>query len=76
MEARAEVKNDITVTVNGTEWNRVLNLYEMKENDNCYIVSAGYDNTLNILSKISQEQQSAANESIKNGVPDVSWINE
>lgn len=35
-----------------------------------------YDNTLNILSKISQEQQSAANESIKNGVPDVSWINE
>ncbi len=39
----------ITVTVNGTEWNRVLNLYEMKENDNCYIVSSGYDNTLNIM---------------------------
>ena len=35
-----------------------------------------YDNTLNILSKISQEQQNAANESIKNSVPDVSWINE
>lgn len=35
-----------------------------------------YDNTLNILSKISQEQQDAANLSIKNGNPDVSWINE
>ena len=35
-----------------------------------------YDNTLNILSKISQEQQNAANESIKNVTPDVSWINE
>lgn len=35
-----------------------------------------YDNTLNILSKISQEQQDAANKSIKNGSPDVSWINE
>lgn len=35
-----------------------------------------YDNTLNILSKISQEQQSAANESISKEVPDVSWINE
>lgn len=35
-----------------------------------------YGNTLNILSKISQEQQNAANESISNEVPDVSWINE
>lgn len=35
-----------------------------------------YDNTLNILSKISQEQQNAANSNIKNGTPDVSWINE
>ena len=35
-----------------------------------------YDNSLNILSKISQEQQNAANVSIKNGTPDVSWINE
>ena len=34
-----------------------------------------YDNTLNILSKISQEQQEAANTSIKNDNPDVSWIN-
>ena len=35
-----------------------------------------YDNTLNILSKISQEQQEAANNIIKNETPDVSWINE
>ncbi len=35
-----------------------------------------YDNTLNILSKISQEQQNSANANIKNGSPDVSWINE
>lgn len=35
-----------------------------------------YDNTLNILSKISQEQQNAANESISKEVPDVSWIND
>ena len=34
-----------------------------------------YDNTLNILSKISQEQQEVANTSIKNETPDVSWIN-
>ena len=34
-----------------------------------------YDNTLNILSKISQEQQEVANTSIKNENPDVSWIN-
>jgi hypothetical protein len=34
-----------------------------------------YDNTLNILSKISQEQQEAANTSIKNDNPDVSWLN-
>ncbi|MBR5604508.1 MAG: hypothetical protein IKW51_10010 [Bacteroidales bacterium] len=33
-----------------------------------------YDNTLNILSKISQEQQDAANAGIRNGNPDVSWI--
>ena len=35
-----------------------------------------YDNTLNILSRISQEQQNSANTSIKNGTPDVSWIND
>ena len=33
-----------------------------------------YDNTLNILSKISQEQQNAANAEIKNDNPDVSWV--
>ena len=33
-----------------------------------------YDNTLNVLSKISQEQQDAANAGIRNGNPDVSWI--
>ena len=35
-----------------------------------------YDNTLNILNKISQEQQKSSNDKIRNGVPDVSWINE
>lgn len=35
-----------------------------------------YDNTLNILNKISQEQQKSANDKIRNEVPDVSWINE
>lgn len=35
-----------------------------------------YDNTLNILSRISKEQQEAASTSIKNVTPDVSWINE
>ena len=35
-----------------------------------------YDNTLNILNKISQEQQKSAIDNIRNGVPDVSWINE
>lgn len=34
-----------------------------------------YDNTLNILSKISQEQQSSSQTAIKNSDPDVSWIN-
>lgn len=39
----------ITVKVNGEEWSQVLNLYEMKENDKCYMVSSGYDSTLNII---------------------------
>lgn len=39
----------ITVLVNGEEWDRVENLYEMKENGNNYVVSAGYDNTMNIM---------------------------
>lgn len=39
----------ITVNVNGEEWERVDNLYEMTENGKYYIVSAGYDNTLNIM---------------------------
>jgi hypothetical protein len=30
----------ITVKVNGEEWSQVLNLYEMKENDKCYMVSS------------------------------------
>lgn len=34
-----------------------------------------YDNTLNILNKISQEQQTASQNSINNSNPDVSWIN-
>lgn len=34
-----------------------------------------YDNTLNILNKISQEQQTASQNSIKNSNPDVSWVN-
>ena len=34
-----------------------------------------YDNTLNILSEISQEQQESSRNSIKNENPDVSWIN-
>lgn len=34
-----------------------------------------YDNTLNILSKISKEQQETSQTSIKNQNPDVSWIN-
>lgn len=43
---------------------------QIDENTGCY------DNSLNILSKISQEQQNAANDKIKNENPDVSWINE
>lgn len=39
----------VTVTVNGEEWERVSNLYEMSENSKTYIVSAGYDNTLNVM---------------------------
>lgn len=39
----------ITVLVNGEEWDRVENLYEMKENGNNYVISAGYDNTMNIM---------------------------
>jgi hypothetical protein len=35
-----------------------------------------YDNTLNILSRISKEQQESASANIKNVTPDVSWINE
>jgi len=34
-----------------------------------------YDNTLNILSKISKEQQETSQTSIKNQNPDVSWVN-
>ena len=34
-----------------------------------------YDNTLNILRKISKEQQEISQTSIKNQNPDVSWIN-
>ncbi|MBR4156783.1 MAG: hypothetical protein IKU01_08845 [Bacteroidales bacterium] len=39
-------------------------------------ITGCYDNTLNILSKISQEQQGVANDKIKNENLDVSWINE
>lgn len=39
----------ITVTVDGEEWTQCLNLYEMKENDKTFLISAGYDNTLNIM---------------------------
>lgn len=43
---------------------------QIDENNGCY------DNALNILSKISQEQQNSANSAIENETPDVSWINE
>lgn len=39
----------ITVTVNGETWTQAFNLYEMQEDEKKYIVSAGYDNTLNIM---------------------------
>lgn len=35
-----------------------------------------YKNSMDILSKISVEQQAKSNENIKNETPDVSWINE
>ena len=35
-----------------------------------------YKNSMDILSKISAEQQAKSNENIKNETPDVSWINE
>lgn len=35
-----------------------------------------YDSSLNILSKIAEEQKNAANAAIKEQSPDVSWINE
>ena len=39
----------ITVNVNGEEWTQVSNIYEMSENSKNYIVSTGYDNTVNIM---------------------------
>lgn len=39
----------ITVLVNGEEWTKVDNLYEMSENGKNYIVNSGYDNTVNIM---------------------------
>ena len=35
-----------------------------------------YKNSIDILSKISDEQQEKSNTNIKNETPDVSWINE
>lgn len=35
-----------------------------------------YSNSLDILSKISAEQQAESNDNIKNDMPDVSWVNE
>ena len=35
-----------------------------------------YKNSIDILSKISAEQQSQSNNNIKNNNPDVSWIDE
>ena len=39
----------VTVLVNGEEWTRVENLYEMQESGKNYIVNSGYDNTVNIM---------------------------
>lgn len=39
----------VTVLVNGEEWSRVDNLYEMQESGKNYIVNSGYDNTVNIM---------------------------
>lgn len=39
----------ITVSVDGEEWTQALNLYEMQENEKTFMVSSGYDNTLNII---------------------------
>jgi hypothetical protein len=39
----------ITVSVDGEEWTQALNLYEMQENEKSFMVSSGYDNTLNII---------------------------
>lgn len=41
--------NYITVTVNGEEWTPVSNLYEMTEDSKNYIITTGYDNTVNIM---------------------------
>ena len=35
-----------------------------------------YNNSMNILSKISMEQQQSSNNKIRNSTPDVSWVNE
>lgn len=35
-----------------------------------------YNNSMNILSKISMEQQQSSNNNIRNSTPDVSWVNE
>lgn len=39
----------IEVSVNGEKWTQCLNLYEMSENDKTFMVSSGYDNTLNVI---------------------------
>lgn len=35
-----------------------------------------YNNSMNILSRISMEQQQSSNNNIRNSTPDVSWVNE
>lgn len=42
-------KEYITVTVNGKPWKEVESLYDMGEDDECYVVSGGYDGTFDVM---------------------------
>jgi hypothetical protein len=39
----------VTITVNGEKWTSASILYEMKENDKKHIITAGYDNVVNVM---------------------------
>ncbi len=41
--------NSITVTVNGKEWHRVGNIYDMSEESEDYVLTIGYDNAFDVM---------------------------